>query len=156
MVTEYIPENADSIDEIEQYYLVRSLEMNAEILNIIENQDRTFKCTLLKDGEIYYSIYVPKSQRGLGLITNYFHLSFLTISDCGIIDLLENNKCDYRVITGWFEYDEYLIIKSYLGNTKDENGNFLMYDVTKTCNSYENSDRYCDIRSYLSNILNQL
>lgn len=156
MVTEYIPENADSVDEIEQYYLVRSLEMNADIVELVEQPDYTFKCILLKDNEIYHSIYIPYSVRGLGLIKNYFHLNFLTITDCGIVELLEEHNGNYRVIEGWFEYDEYRQLKSLLGNSKDNNGNFLMHQVTKTCNAYENSDRYSDIQPYLKNTLNQL
>lgn len=135
MVDQYIPYDAETLDEVKQYYKVRCMEMNATLNSLEPDSNGVFVASLTHNNTYYSSIFIPPSLRGQGLLKKYAHLHLLTIDDCAITEALEFNSIPFTKLTGWFDFPEYKEIKEFYGNGKaNRSQEFFMWHITHGCN----------------------
>lgn len=137
MVNEYLPMNANNFSEVVHYYKVREQEIDMKLRFVIEDPDNVFIAHFKdKDGEIYYSVYIPDYLRGKGLIKNYTKLSpIITVEDCAVENVLKRFNFEYKVHEGWCDFQQYSFIKQFYKDRKAKrSGEFLMWHITRGCN----------------------
>lgn len=80
------------------------------------------------------TVYIPNRLRGRGLIKKYKHLRIITQTDCHIEGVLRSQGFNFKLINGWFDFDEYIIIKKFYGDRKAKRSNiFLMNHIIEGC-----------------------
>lgn len=135
----YLDMNADSYESVYQYYRVRSAELRLYLKGVYKQRSGEYLAKMEDNfGEIWESVYIPLSLRGKGLINNYKGRKFITIDDCGIVDVCEKVGIYYDLREGWYDFEQYKIIKDFYGDAVAErSGEFLMWHITEGCNILE-------------------
>lgn len=136
----YLPMNAETMEEVLQYYRVREAELGAKLTFITEHAEGVYLAVLSYKGSLYNSIYITPNARGKGLIKNYTHLSVVTSKDCGIESVLDKLKFSYVMHKGWCDFEQYKTIKQFYGDKKAKRSQeFLMWHITAGCRILEDN-----------------
>jgi hypothetical protein len=125
--------NAETFEEICQYFHERSIQMildGYELLRITEYEEVVVASFTKEkangDDEIFYSIFVPPSQRGKGHYEKYAleiipkeqkvdSIKIVTSYDCDIVSFLKKKEIPYTICLGFTDSLEYQIINEYYG-----------------------------------------
>lgn len=127
MTTEHdrLPPDADSYEEVWQYYTVRALQFAtrryvwSRTLTLVDGGYLTW---YTRDGETFASFYVLKSQRGKGkaelIAKSISPHRLLTISDCNVHQFFRAKSIPHKLEFGIFDTDEYRAIELEYGNQR--------------------------------------
>lgn len=134
-MSEYLPKNATTREEVSQYYKVRELEFGIPLESIVRGRKGEF-VAYFADGSI--SVYLPPDLRGCGVLRKYKGHVISTTRDCGIQDALSHMGLYHQLLGTWCDYPEYKIIKDFYGDRKAaRSGEYLMWHITKGCHYLE-------------------
>lgn len=127
MTTEYdrLPFDAESYDEVWQYYAVRALQLATRRYvwsRVLTPVDGGYLTSYTREGETFGSFYVIKSQRGKGKAELMAQMvaphRIVTITDCHVAKFFESKNIPHVVEYGMFDTDEYKAIESEYGNQR--------------------------------------
>ncbi len=138
-VNAYLPINADSLEEVTQYYKVREQEwFSVEIQNIERIDNGVFIAHALCHGYINaISIYIPYSLRGKGLLKStlnmneYRHFDIVTMNDCHVFEIL-SKYVHVDKIYNMFSFSDFFAYRDLRNLLCDEPGineEYLLWDI---------------------------
>ena len=135
-MTERLPMNADTYEEVLQYYTTRAKQMAHEGVRwsgkLLPVEDYAFQTLFTRNDVVYQSAYILNRFRGQGKIKNLLSLpvSFITVKDCGVTGVFEKLSVPYLEVQGVLNTPEYQAIEKEYGNRKAERSQvFLMNHI---------------------------
>lgn len=132
-----LPFHAETIDEIKQYFNVRALQVKPYGYvwsGLVENMNGIHYTQFSKNGQNYYSLYVPANLRGLNKYRETYEAlgkpTILTTYDCGIDNYLLKRKIPFEVTAPHVLWHEYRLISNFYSNKKAKRSDvFLMNHI---------------------------
>lgn len=127
---QYLPSNAETYDEVYQYYSVRCSEWSGQKSFSLMKHRQGFYIAEIKDEfRIGYSVYIPYSLRGKGLLGNFLRNEFneqhqfippiiITMTDCHVIPVLEKLNVKYKRISSLSDNFIYRELRGLLAGHK--------------------------------------
>lgn len=132
-----LPYDADTTDEVIQYYTVRAIQLAAHgyvwSRSLFEMANGVYKTQFFRDGETYDSFFVLKRRRGTGAAgraIQELENPIVTIDDCHIVEFLKKHNVKHEVVKGVFDSFEYKKIEEVYGDQRAKrSGVFLMNHI---------------------------
>lgn len=131
-----LPMAAETRDEVFQYYVTRSKQMAQDGVTwsgeLFAVDDYAFRTFFTRDQTRFQSVYILNRFRGQGKLRKLLNSDtpFITVRDCGVIDIFKRFNVSYYEVKGVLNSPEYLAIQTEYGDQRaDRSQVFLMNHI---------------------------